>query len=839
MERLKKIRGEKMIAEILVFFLAALIPGVPFSLALLRKLNRPLPEIILFGFILGLILPTSLTLIFTLFGVPFTPTLSFACIGIVTAAGVILMLQTGAHKDLKFDLKAEWQWVVLGLIMLAAFWIRSQSMTAIFYEFDPYYYQFGTRQLLTQGIIPPTDDYAYPLYSTLSHRNEPMINYLPAEWVSIYSQMTNTPVTDTNTIALVAGLYPVVVGALLCFLFYEMITAFYRKEFGLVAAGFAAVMPILIEKFAWGESEVTPWGIFAALFFYAAYIQAIKLKSRRFALLAAIALFAAEIGSKSSVMIYLPVASFIGIWATLEFFRKTKVINFIKTNTDFRSFLEINAISLAGAIPAFILMAWYGHGTISFLSIPVEWIATVMVLIYAIGLYLLVNAGHLDNQRKNYTLLAIIIALLAFAYLTPIGSHFYDYVSTAAGLAVPSNVVAQTVAEETPTAGNFASALGILSNPELILLVAFVLFAYVLYLKDDTILLFMLLIFPIAYIGLNKMKYLEYLTIVIIPAFVIIFAEAYELLAKAYEKYRTYILYMALLVPVYLVLSQSLDIMNSLGGFPAVLTTNVCSTNQNTWLYNYLCQSRIPNYWLEPMAWIKSNVASNDYVLSWWDYGHWTNWFGERKTVTRNDHPYPEMDPQVADKFVAGTPQDLKDFMVLQKSKYVLFDQDLIGKWGALVYLSCIYNNETNYSVGPGGSQCDKNHYFETIYVPHNPTSINDYCTESDQPMLKTYGGTQSYCFTQATINDQTLNVLILGNQTVPTFLAYAGSVTNNGLQYDSYMLIYIQNPGYNISLAYSSTFYQGFFLGNLPGFVQVYPTTSGPASVKIYKIAE
>ncbi|MEM4348448.1 MAG: hypothetical protein QXN37_02660, partial [Candidatus Anstonellaceae archaeon] len=92
--------------------------------------------------------------------------------------------------------------------------------------------------------------------------------------------------------------------------------------------------------------------------------------------------------------------------------------------------------------------------------------------------------------------------------------------------------------------------------------------------------------------------------------------------------------------------------------------------------------NRIASYWIEAMEWIRKNLDYDDRLTSWWDYGHWTNYLGERKTVLRNEHISTNMIGRVAHDFIIGTPEDLAESMRYFESKHVLFDYELIGGLG-------------------------------------------------------------------------------------------------------------------------------------------------------------
>lgn len=253
----------------------------------------------------------------------------------------------------------------------------------------------------------------------------------------------------------------------------------------------------------------------------------------------------------------------------------------------------------------------------------------------------------------------------------------------------------------------------------------------------------------------------------------------------------------------------------------------------------------IPTYWHDAMDWLRNNVHDDSYVISWWDYGHWTNYFGRQRTVTRNDHPFIILDLEVADKYVANTPQALKQYMDSRNSTYALFDIDLIGKWGALTYLSCIYNNETPATELPYESLCSASYQFERIYVPDNPT-INemcslDYFSQSYGKLgYSVYNGRllRTYC-----VMEQSNMLFIFDAQTNKQLSVIPVKIGSQNIQdktYSEYLMVYTNESIDDAPLkGYNSVFYRAFFLGQLDGFEQVYPKDKkglGMVPVRIYK---
>ncbi len=285
----------------------------------------------------------------------------------------------------------------------------------------------------------------------------------------------------------------------------------------------------------------------------------------------------------------------------------------------------------------------------------------------------------------------------------------------------------------------------------------------------------------------------------------------------------------------------------------------------------------ISQYWLSAMSWIRGNVGPyGPRVLAWWDYGDWINWFGNSNAVLRGDNAVAQEDYAVAAQYVLGpnynaTPETLSKYMNANQTKYVLFDQDLIPKWGALNFLACINDNLTSESYAKaqgalqnppapyalGTSQCELQHDPQFALVPlsvlspsnSSQPSISDYCSISTN--TTTYAKT--FVVVGQQVSNQTLclnlvnsktGALQLYNSTGGKMNAYIQANNYLGVQeiqtatgtapYVEYMVIYTPNSANGVitdapSQFYTSTYYKGFFTGQMPGFTQVYPNyTSG-----------
>jgi len=184
--------------------------------------------------------------------------------------------------------------------------------------------------------------------------------------------------------------------------------------------------------------------------------------------------------------------------------------------------------------------------------------------------------------------------------------------------------------------------------------------------------------------------------------------------------------------------------------------------------YLFRC-SMIAPYWLDSMYWISKNTPKDARIISWWDYGHWINFFGQRGSVLRNEHASLEMIGRTAAAFLHEDNEFLRQTMNQYHSQYALIDIEIVGsgsdknhislggKYHALNYLGCDWLNQTNVSNYPGTSKCEIEHLWERVIIPKPYQE----CVISEQKKLNGVVGylleyqngkevaTPTYCFTQ------------------------------------------------------------------------------------------
>jgi hypothetical protein len=272
----------------------------------------------------------------------------------------------------------------------------------------------------------------------------------------------------------------------------------------------------------------------------------------------------------------------------------------------------------------------------------------------------------------------------------------------------------------------------------------------------------------------------------------------------------------------------------------------------------------LTSYWIEFTEWQFEESPEDARFTSWWDYGHWTNYFGQRNTVLRNDHSNQGMIVEVAHGFIYGTPQELKQVMQEYGSEYVFFDREIIynsdgsfgGKFHALNYLSCSRNNETSVAHSPGQSTCEAAHRWEQIAVPaaQQPCTISTLSGKTGVTAYNAISGQPTYCMGETTLSTgETIAVPYKLDEKYENgdlklhkgFLKQIGTSQDGTIIFDMYYTkdpVWVENgeikSGWEdrTTQFYDSTLYQAFVLESLEGFTPVHKTSDG--AVKTYRIS-
>ncbi|MFH0713563.1 MAG: hypothetical protein V1722_03655, partial [Candidatus Micrarchaeota archaeon] len=215
--------------------------------------------------------------------------------------------------------------------------------------------------------------------------------------------------------------------------------------------------------------------------------------------------------------------------------------------------------------------------------------------------------------------------------------------------------------------------------------------------RNDAALLAPLVIYPVAYIGLNKSKFIVHLGVALVVTVGVLIGEIINRAKFIHEFFKV---------------GDKLDVsLKWTTGFAVVLLIILGSVqvfgleNKAPGVFNTMAgagYSQISPDWLLAMDWLKNNTSyrnptldavcvakfgSDCRVISWWDYGHWTSFLGETKTALDPGNSFEFLDQQVAYGFVDNATAFNK-IVEFHNATHVLVDYELIEKWGALVFLS-------------------------------------------------------------------------------------------------------------------------------------------------------
>lgn len=285
------------------------------------------------------------------------------------------------------------------------------------------------------------------------------------------------------------------------------------------------------------------------------------------------------------------------------------------------------------------------------------------------------------------------------------------------------------------------------------------------------------------------------------------------------------------------------------------------ATNCQNPISFYLYCNSIPQYEQQAMAWINTTMGSthlpysaNNTILAWWDYGDWINYFGHAGAVLRGDNQLPNLNYETAYMFVDGNQTQLYNFMNKVGAKYLMLEVGLLPKWGALNYLSCIYQNQTNFNVPVGSSPCEASNEPTYLFFPATLSNLNAYCSMSNSTSayIKAVSNRgQEFCL-QTAIPTGSNQAQIDGkiyNYTTDNLIPYlnlmpVGQQAISNTNYDVYLLLYVPNASgqypANVSVPqfYYSNYYLMFNEGiyNTTLFKQVYPANNVANQVRIYE---
>lgn len=821
-------------------------------------------------------------------------------------------------REWKSWLKHHWAQIVLLAIMLSGFWVRIGSWNTTFFEFDPYYYTFMGEQIVRFGATPLVGEFAY--YPGFEHemRLHPLIAYTSASEYNVYSSMALSSFSK-DALLLIQQFYPALLGALLALFAFLLVKEYYGNGAGLVSAAFFAFSPQLVKKFAAGVAELQPAGVFFAVALFALFAFAYTRKNKRNYLVLGLFSFWTVISAQQYIWPIVVLSAFIVIQSFLDYLNKSLDLHKVSLNAALAipatvAFVLLQAyrgLPLDLSFAFQLLLGGFVLSAVLFASekikLPIEEKKRRPVIV---GIIVLAIIAILLITPIGSTLFGMLNSLTGFAgRSSPLGNTIaeenamsesffagsFGVLNPPIFLAAAALLIAFYAASRVFIKGHkkVAIALAVIavvfvvfngafdglisglsggasasnllhfitSSDVFIYLLVVLLSVIVLQLLDhektQLLLLYALIIFPVAYIGLNKMKYTLHLAIALALVIGIILGEANRIIKLFSEHYKlmseSNIKWTA--VGLMLIIGGGLAVAQ-ITGVPQKTPGVVDSVNE-------LAASKISGDWLLAMSWLRNNTNMYDpaiqaqcnakfgwdcSVISWWDYGHWTNFLGETKSVLTPNNERADYDQEVAHGFVDGKTGDFIASMKVHHATHVLVDAQLIQKWGALVYLSGTCSPEqsplcppryiTDWQVGAGQSKYEAEHYFEYLTVAGQcPTAV------AMTALKSTFGAV--YC-----AGKDSLIPIGRGNELQTQFsrkfvLVQDPTQITQIDENTSYLFPYSQgtflNPNPDLSYAglnntlIKSVFVRLYLFENLPGFKLSYRSPNG--EVKIFEI--
>ncbi|MCX8174987.1 MAG: hypothetical protein N3E51_02170 [Candidatus Micrarchaeota archaeon] len=442
--------------------ISALVPGLAVGIPLLRKSELSVLEKVLISFFLGLVIVPSMLFFEALAGAQFSLFLVLVNIFVVCAAGIFWGMKEGAFRfeipkidiDALLELKEAQRHlpsVLLLLAVLVAFWLRIQTYSPIYAELDPYWYVYGTGQIIREGSVPPHDDTAWWPEAKSSHRDVPLKMYLEAHWYALY---TGGGPYNNYLLFVTSSWLPPIAAAMASFGAYLLFSAYAGRRYGLFAAYLLAFLPITMFKMQAGVNEAAPYGVMAIFVSLGTFALAAVKKDMNLGVVSSIAFFAGMAGSNYAPVASLALGGFVALQA-LDYFVRGKKNH---------QFLILCAVVAVGIILGRVAENLYTGGisgvVAGLLSGPIFIMAGALALAY--GAEKLVEGGMPQKRRAAAALACLLAFLLVIIVPSPLGKFVKSQLGGYVAAADFNAPLERTIAEQGRAGASFEGESSIL-----------------------------------------------------------------------------------------------------------------------------------------------------------------------------------------------------------------------------------------------------------------------------------------------------------------------------------------------------------------------------------------
>ena len=452
----------------LLVMVSVLVPGIMLSMAMLFRTTASKFDKVMIGAILGMFVPPVLSFVeYLFFGVDMSAGIALANAAIMfVVALAAYYYQAKKLPQVKFTWKEEYlseshilkflnsnkTMILLVLVIAFGFYARyATSASTYFSEIDPYYYMHETQLLITQGHVPLVNGDSY-FPQMKFQRNPPLMNYMVAGWFQIYQAVTGSSYSN-ELLTAITQFYPPLVGALLSYLGFLLVSQETDRRIALVAAGLFAFTPQLIQKLAAGVSELQPLGLFATVMIFTFTMVAIKQKSLRWGLLAGFATLVTILGSNESIWPLMAISAYVVI---------APMLDFLSGEIDSKMIFTAVFIAVSAVVCSMLLAIYTANSIFSLPNSVILFIGACIpsLVLFAISkFYFSKKFLHSDSKEardaKLIVFAGLAVLMLAIFAFTPVGDKLVSYVNYTLSFSKPSSAIMMTVAEEAPASDAF------------------------------------------------------------------------------------------------------------------------------------------------------------------------------------------------------------------------------------------------------------------------------------------------------------------------------------------------------------------------------------------------
>jgi len=174
---------------------------------------------------------------------------------------------------------------------------------------------------------------------------------------------------------------------------------------------------------------------------------------------------------------------------------------------------------------------------------------------------------------------------------------------------------------------------------------------------------------------------------------------------------RTAVRFLFLMTPIVAILSAYaiIFILNKLiknkiyffGLIIIIVILSLGSINQSINMGKNLGSS-YPGQWEQSMNWINENTPEDSIIAHWWDYGYWTQYSGNRATVSDGGRAGGDLGIYTLARYgmLGDDEKETLEYFESRNTSYLLYSDDEILKYGAFSYIGSDINNDKKSQIG-------------------------------------------------------------------------------------------------------------------------------------------